>query len=360
MLTKIPLQPDITAGSAINWYHLSEPTAEEIRDCCQRWKLPADYLTAVLDPHEIAHCENLDRSNNERPALIAVLYPIKERLDEKLSAEPNSVSFKSERSGQFKTRPDKRFFLQESGSYSVRLISIIWGTDFVLTASARPLEWKKLLTARRHPDFYSAETLSELEMAELEPALKLDKTEGIISLIIWEVTRQFIQATRVLMQRRERILTMTAHSAKSELLMAVSQLQESLVRFETAQDENHAVIARLADCSAFLSSRYQEEWLADIQKEVAQAETMVHQEAKMLHQLNQTFSSVISNNLNVTMKILTSLTIILTVPTIISGVWGMNVALPMETWPAAFWILSAVTSLLCLLVAYLLYRRDLL
>ena len=45
------------------------------------------------------------------------------------------------------------------------------------------------------------------------------------------------------------------------------------------------------------------------------------------------FASVISNNLNIVMKVLASVTIILTIPSIIFGLWGSNVPVPFETSP---------------------------
>ena len=141
--------------------------------------------------------------------------------------------------------------------------------------------------------------------------------------------------------------------------MAISQLQESLVRFEIALEENDKVIAAISQTEAFNKNEDLREWQRDIQIESHQAKKMVIQEARMLNQLNNTFSSIISNNLNVTMKILTSLTIILTVPTIISGLWGMNVSLPFENNPVGFWIVILLTTALSLGIAYLLNRKDL-
>ncbi|RLI96315.1 MAG: magnesium transporter CorA family protein, partial [Candidatus Aenigmatarchaeota archaeon] len=50
----------------------------------------------------------------------------------------------------------------------------------------------------------------------------------------------------------------------------------------------------------------------------------------------EAYSTVLSNNLNRIMKFLTSMTIILTIPTIISSIYGMNVGLPLQENPAAF------------------------
>jgi magnesium transporter len=57
------------------------------------------------------------------------------------------------------------------------------------------------------------------------------------------------------------------------------------------------------------------------------------------------FASIISNNLNIVMKLLAAVTIILTVPTIVSSLWGMNVPVPFETNPLGFVIVLGVAGL---------------
>lgn len=55
------------------------------------------------------------------------------------------------------------------------------------------------------------------------------------------------------------------------------------------------------------------------------------------------YDNILSNNLNKTMKLLTAVTVILTIPTMISGIFGMNVHLPMADHPFAFWIIISIT-----------------
>lgn len=59
--------------------------------------------------------------------------------------------------------------------------------------------------------------------------------------------------------------------------------------------------------------------------ETEQSRTTARIQLKLVEQMNQTFSAIVSNNLNNIMKILTSLTIILTIPTIIGSLYGMNI-----------------------------------
>ena len=54
------------------------------------------------------------------------------------------------------------------------------------------------------------------------------------------------------------------------------------------------------------------------------------------------FASVISNNQNIVMKLLTAITILLTIPTLISGIWGMNVLVPFADNQYGFWIVLGI------------------
>ena len=86
---------------------------------------------------------------------------------------------------------------------------------------------------------------------------------------------------------------------------------------------------------------------------------MMYQSREMTQVLGDAFTGIISNNLNIVMKILTSLTIIVTIPTITAGIWGMNVALPFADHQKGFWIVMGITVLLCIISAWWLRKKDL-
>ena len=72
------------------------------------------------------------------------------------------------------------------------------------------------------------------------------------------------------------------------------------------------------------------------------------------------YASIISNNLNVVMKILTSITIILAIPTLIASLWGMNVPVPWQNNPWGFVILSLTMVLVTAITIVCLKKKDLL
>ena len=71
------------------------------------------------------------------------------------------------------------------------------------------------------------------------------------------------------------------------------------------------------------------------------------------------FASIISNNLNIVMKVLTSLTLIMAVPTIISGFFGMNVPIPFSDNPFAFLGIALLTIAICYFIWRFMLKKDL-
>ena len=79
---------------------------------------------------------------------------------------------------------------------------------------------------------------------------------------------------------------------------------------------------------------------------------------KLVDNISNTFSAIVSNNLNNVMKILTSLTIVLTIPTIIGGIYGMNVKLPFAEHEYSFWIIFAITTLICIISIRIFKEKE--
>lgn len=71
------------------------------------------------------------------------------------------------------------------------------------------------------------------------------------------------------------------------------------------------------------------------------------------------FASVISNNLNIVMKFLTSVTIVMAIPTMISSFFGMNVNLPLKEGGHSFWFIVVISVVMCTVTGYTLYKKKL-
>jgi len=110
-----------------------------------------------------------------------------------------------------------------------------------------------------------------------------------------------------------------------------------------------------------LMQKYEEDKdvLEDVIIENKQAIEMTEIYSNILASTMDFFASVISNNLNIVMKVLASVTILMAIPTIIGGVFGMNIKLPINDHdPNGFAIVMGLTFGLCGLVAFILYKKD--
>ena len=98
--------------------------------------------------------------------------------------------------------------------------------------------------------------------------------------------------------------------------------------------------------------------LEDVLIENSQALEMTQISENILGQDMDAYASIISNNLNVVMKFLASATIVVSVPTLLASIYGMNVDLPFQGSPYAFFVVMGVALLLVMAMLWLFWRRD--
>jgi magnesium transporter len=141
--------------------------------------------------------------------------------------------------------------------------------------------------------------------------------------------------------------------SKNKQLIKLLNIEKSLVYFTTSLKTNGLMLERLRRLSIFQTNEDIEDLFEDIVIENRQANEMANVYSDILSGMMDAFASVISNNLNIVMKVLTSITIILMIPNIVTGFYGMNVKLPMQDHPLAF--LIVILSATVLSVALVLY-----
>ncbi len=148
------------------------------------------------------------------------------------------------------------------------------------------------------------------------------------------------------------------NSMNNERLMDLLDLQKSLVYFATSLRSNQAVMEKLSRVGMFTKFEEDEDLLEDMIIDNKQAIEMTSIHANILRSTMEAFSSMISNNLNKVMKFLTSITIILMLPTLISSIYGMNIPLPFDKSPHAFVILMVASVLLALVGVIIFIKRK--
>lgn len=148
-------------------------------------------------------------------------------------------------------------------------------------------------------------------------------------------------------------------SMKNRELIQLHSLEKSLVYFSTSLKANEITLEKMLKLDLIQKYPDDQDVLEDVIIENKQAIEMTEIYSNILASTMDFFASVISNNLNIVMKVLASVTILMAIPTIIGGIFGMNVLLPFTPDdPTAFPIIMFFTLLLTGIVAVLLYKKD--
>lgn len=147
-------------------------------------------------------------------------------------------------------------------------------------------------------------------------------------------------------------------SMKNKELIQMLGLEKSLVYFSTSLKGNEIVLEKLLRMDFVKNYPDDTELLEDVIIENKQAIEMSAIYRDILSGTMDAFASVISNNLNIVMKVLAAVTIILTIPTIIFGLWGMNVPVPFAQTPYGFWAVIGIAVLCTAVSAGMMVRKK--
>ncbi len=131
-------------------------------------------------------------------------------------------------------------------------------------------------------------------------------------------------------------------SVRNEDLQRLLQIEKCLVYFTTSLKGNDVLINRLKNIKNQRDS-YDEELLEDVEIETKQAQETTNVYSDILSGMMDAYASVISNNLNIIMKRLTSISVILMIPTLIASLYGMNVPNGLEDFPMGFWLVFLIS-----------------
>ena len=151
-------------------------------------------------------------------------------------------------------------------------------------------------------------------------------------------------------------------SMKNRELIQLHSLEKSLVYFSTSLKANEITLEKMLKFDIMRKYAEDKDVLEDVIIENKQAIEMTEIYSNILASTMDFFASVISNNLNIVMKVLASVTILMAIPTIIGGIFGMNVPLPLNddfaARPYPFITIILGTCCICGIVAFILYKKD--
>ncbi|BDZ31172.1 magnesium transporter CorA family protein [Lactiplantibacillus sp. WILCCON 0030] len=293
------------------WLNVERPTIAEINQLVREFNFPKDYLTAVLDDAEISRTEQLTHASADQATLIVMQFP-------KL------------------TTSDLGYL-----EYQVYPFALILTPKAVLTVSNYPASFIQ--------DFIMDPTSSRLSLAD---------HENFVLTIMWYISHAYVTALKAINHKTTILERRLTRATRNEEIFRIMAYQKSLIRFKAALTQNAPILAAVEHSATHFNGSQHKALTTDIIVENQQAADMTNTTNQILQQYSQLVSSVISNNLNDVMKVLTSLTLILTIPTIIGGIYGMNVRLPGASVVHAFsWIMLG-TIILCIISIEYLRNHD--
>ncbi|MBS1588467.1 MAG: magnesium transporter CorA family protein [Bacteroidetes bacterium] len=298
---------EIDKPEGANWINVTPPFQEnEIENLSQHLNIPRDFLTDTLDIEERARYEM-----DEGVKLIVLKTPI----------ENNSVN--------------------ESDAYYVTIpISIIITErhQVVTVNSFENVAIHRFLNsfAKQHPE----------------------RPNMMVLKIFERVVFDFMQVLKEINNRRNILEQKLYDSNRNEELLYLMRIQKSLVYFVTALRSNELLLMKMERTNFLNCDEDEREFLSDMIVEYSQALEMAEKYSTILVSTLDAFASIINNNMNLVMKRLTSITILISLPTLIASFFGMNVQVPFEQRPEGFYlaiILSIVTAVI--MVVYFNKKR---
>jgi len=188
--------------------------------------------------------------------------------------------------------------------------------------------------------------------------LATGKRYRFILRLLLGVASKYLSYLREINKMTELVEDQLTSSMKNKEVMELLKYQKSLVYFTQSIKSNEVLMERLQRMKIFTQYPEDEDLLEDVITENQQALGMIEISNTILSSMMDAFASIISNNLNVVMKFLASITIVLSIPTIVTSYFGMNVSIPGAESPFAFLEIIVLFLVLSILTVVIFVKRD--
>ena len=184
------------------------------------------------------------------------------------------------------------------------------------------------------------------------------KRTSFILYMLLQVAKRYLQYLKQIDKIYNYMERQLYKSQRNKELIQLLDLEKSLVYFNPSLKANEVTLEKILRGRIITLYEDDHDLLEDVLIDVRQAIEMANIYSSIISGMMDAFASVISNNLNVIMKVLTSLTILLTIPNIIFGFYGMNITtgLPLEQF---WWVPLLIAGVAMGVVAVILKRKDL-
>ena len=290
------------------WINLVKPTTDEIKLVVETLGIDEDLITKVLDEEELPRIEKTDNAT-----LIVVDCPY--WIDTHVK-----------------------------NNYITYPLGIIICDDFhVITVSLKEFE-----------------ILKEFERGLVKTFYTYKKSRFLIQILL-KTASSYLKVLNIVnkdIEAKEKVLY---HSTNNKHLVDLLNIEKTLVYFITSLKANDLVLEKLSKGNVIEMYEEDVELLEDTIIENKQGMEMCSIYKEILTTVTDTYATIVSNNLNVAMKFLAGITIVLSVPTMISSFLGMNVKLgSFANSTYAFSFICLLSLMMAIFIAWLLKRKDML
>ena len=298
------VQTVLDAPEAGCWIHMVAPTIEEINQISELTGVEDEMLKVALDDEERAHIDLEDEAT-----LIIVDIPY-------VTIEGSTTV------------------------YNTMPLGIIHTEEYIITVTLVESPLPLMFIDGKVKDFYT------------------NKKTRFIFQILYRNAAMYLRYLRNIDKSTNALNSEMQKSYKNKELFNLMALEKSLVYFSTSLKGNEIVLEKLMKVNFIKKYHDDEELLDDVIIENKQAIEMCSIYRDILSGMMDAYASIISNNLSIVMKFLATITIVISLPTLITSAWGMNVNVPWgeSTWGFVF--VGSIAVGLTVLAAIWLWRKK--
>lgn len=292
-----------------SWINMVAPDKDEIEEICKKLQINKDFITDSLDSEEKPRIEI---EEDDETILFVIDVPVIEKENDTY---------------EYTTMPLGIIFVRD---------------DYIITVSLRKYM-----------------VIEKFVKSKIKNFATYMKSRFLFQIML-ENSSEYLKYLKRINKETEIAESTLKHSMKNRELLKMLSLEKSLVYFTTSIRANEVVMEKTLRGKFIKLYEDDEDILEDAIIENKQAIEMGKIYSDILNGTMDAYASIISNNLNGVMKFLTSITIVLAIPTMVSSFWGMNVKLPFEAEKHGFIIMIAISALLTLIVTWWLKKKDML
>lgn len=288
------------------WINMENPKKEELEYISTKLKIDQEFLAYPLDMQERPHIDE-----DEGSALINIDVPVTE------------------------IKEGKRIYT------TMPVGMILVRDDYFITVSSVKINIiDEILHSRKKINIYT------------------EKKSRLVFQLLYNISKEYITYMGYISNDIEEFEKAMTKSKKHKELINLLDLEKSMIYFSTSLKANQVVLQKLNRGKNIKLYEEDEDLLEDTLIESRQAIEMISTYSEILNGIIDIFGTIVSNNLNVVMKILTSITLIIAIPTLITSFMGMNVVFPFDVTELGFVKVLAVTVITTFITAVILKKKD--